>query len=305
MLDNLPSLTELHLRADVYQRTGGYQVLFGTQNDFLSAGTPIFLLEDPQSNSRPIAPLLTRLWLEIRGVRDDQRGILTMLQHCPSLRELHIVSQGSDEGWEEVDQPVDAFTCTLHRLQELSLYGGFSLFLLHILKAPALRRFSANSYFPKFDLMASENILDFLTRSNFGAPIRYAGIYLQGQNAFNVNGGHWGWEMRLLEALPEVKHLTMYTMFPSSGCNLLSLAADGGKLCPNLEKISMKLAKRDPDPEAVVRMLSSRFGSCEAFRAIVGVSLSEIEMAMRNSDELKGFVGNGQLDIRRITWGRH
>ena len=88
--------------------------------------------------------------------------------------------------------------------------------------------------------------------------------------------------------------------FISSSCTSLSLAVDGGKLCPHLEDLSITTGRsyeNDPDPEGVVRMLSSRFNSCNVFRATVRVSIREIEMAMRDSDELKEFLKNRRLVI--------
>ena len=253
----------------------------------------MFLIPDPWEAAHPIAPQLSRL--SICFSQNSRIGLLAMLQHCPRLHSLEITSEWGPKDIVDPDDPI----CSLKHLEELSLRGIPALYLSVKLRAPSLQSLVAKGRDSLDYPVLSSTIPQFLSKSQHGVPVRTAVLstYTSFFEVFYTARMDEIGVGQLLQALPDVTHLTMCFRDMTSVCNLLSFGAEGGGLCQHLERLHVRLLPRHV--ESAVRMLLTRFHRCEAFRATVEVSKRscDTEFAIGEHAEMESFIESGRLII--------
>ena len=279
-LRNLPNLTEL----TIYH-------MFPFGLEACASHPPLFVVPIRQPFNHPIAPLLSRLsltWLNAK--REANRGILAMLRQCPNLTFLRVVYMWEDHHPNDIDEPI----CVMDKLEELVVEENFKLlFLLRKILAPSLRSLTVDSSRREDAADLRRELPILLSRPRFGAPLLSASV------RFNC-AVDTEEQLQLLQALSDVKDLSICFKYDEDTFHLLSFDDDGGQLCPYLEKLHIFLqVVRRRNLHSIECMLASRYRRSGTFHAIItAYSWPGREAIMSNPTHgFKLWVEEGRLEV--------
>ena len=300
------NLTHWTKRAELYKLTQLTRWIlswdgmhFSLENAPITTAFPyhdsLFLIPARDSVKEPLAPNLTKLDFHGRvDTYEVQLGLLSMLRHCPSLEELAIsltIRSGQAVPLFE-DEP----SCMLPRLRKFQIGGTLlrihTFPLLLKLRAPALHTLEV---FPGLTLAVDfiSNITDFITNSEFGAPVQVA--LFQGCEYEEGEANSEALD-RLFGSLPGLTHLFLICFGP--GC-CRGIAQDG--VFPFLVALYIDFIYfwDNEDNDELAMLLKTRFDHCPGFHATLRiVEWDDAAKHILLTDEwIQGWMKEGRLTL--------
>ena len=219
---------------------------------------------------RAIAPKLRNLdfWFGFAlATRETLEGTWALLHQCPNLEQLslHVLLCEAVE-----HNPIDPIL-SLEKLESIDLGCDgeddngldYVRFLLRHLRAPSLHSLTITTIMNDTLVEAAR---EFLLGSNYGAPVREAGILMDDCSV--------QLQKKFLQDLSQVTKLTIPDDFDFGDAyrlehtyQLLTLGSESGDFCPLLE--SFETSYSPSDVEIMAKFLLSRLRQTRTFRASI------------------------------------